>query len=291
MASLSEEKGRAFASKYHCDYCTYDELLARDDVNAVYVSVPVGLHHEWATKVLASGKHLLLEKTFTDNWEKACQIISMAQARSLVAMEALVYMYHPLYETVRAAIDAGEIGELAHLEAFFGFPFLPASDIRNNRSLGGGAALDALIYPLSFCLSLSPEPYLRYSSHVIYDKEYNIDARGFLQIDWHDHSAHVSYGFGFMYRNYYSAWGDKGYLTVDRAFTRPPDLKSEIVIHQQGHTKIIEVPPANHFDRMVSAFALKIRGDDKSGVNEDQDILRRLKIITEVYNAGLESAQ
>ena len=41
---------------------TYEELLASDDIDAVYVPLPTGLHLEWVKKAAAAGKHILMEK-------------------------------------------------------------------------------------------------------------------------------------------------------------------------------------------------------------------------------------
>lgn len=284
VASRSEIKGKLIGEKYRCRYHDYEGIIGASDIDAIYVSLPVSLHYAWGRKVLESGKHLLLEKTFTDNILKAEELTTMARKARLVAMEALVYVYHPLYQNVVELINGGEIGEIRHIEAFFGFPFLPEDNIRNSRDLGGGALLDALVYPLSFTLNVSGEPHLRYSSNVLFDKKDQIDSRGFLQIDWKEYSAHIAYGFGFMYRNVYSVWGDKGYLSVDRAFSRPPDLKGIITIHKESGFNEIEVPPADHFSRMLSAFAAKIYGEDESGLNESENILCRMRLISDLYS-------
>jgi NDP-hexose-3-ketoreductase len=287
VGSRSREKAERFARKFNCQATSYDGVISDDSVDAVYVSLPSGLHYEWGLKVVNSGSHLLLEKPFVDTFERAAEIIDTARKKNVIAMESLTYVYHPMFAEVSRLLRDGEIGAIRHVEASFGFPFLPSSDIRNNRSLGGGAILDNLVYPLSFCLNLLDHEYHSRSFHIIQDKTRNIDSRGFLRIDWQDVSANITYGFGFSYRNSFAIWGDKGTLHVDRAFTRPKEMPGEIIIQKEdGEKRTIAIDPANQFGLLLKAFYQKIIGADKSGVNEGENILRRMKIISEMYKAS-----
>ena len=287
VGSRSKEKAERFASKFNCEATTYEGILNNNSIDAVYVSLPSGLHHAWGMNVVNSGKHLLLEKPFADTFERAAEITGAAQQKNVIAMESLTYVYHSLTAEVIRLIRGGEIGAVRLIESSFGFPFLPESDIRNNRVLGGGAILDNLIYPLSFCLNLVEEEYQSHSFHIIHDKTRNIDSRGFLRIDWAEISANITYGFGFSYRNNFTVWGEKGILHVDRVFTRPYNMPGEIsILRQGGEKKNIVTDPADQFDLQLRAFREKISGIDKSGINEGKNILRRMKIISEMHNAS-----
>src|SRR5687768_8826608 len=64
IGSRDPTRAAEFAARHGADACSYEELIGRPDLDAVYVPLPVGLHYEWGRRVLDSGKHLLLEKTF-----------------------------------------------------------------------------------------------------------------------------------------------------------------------------------------------------------------------------------
>lgn len=263
---------------------TYQQLI-ESDVDAIYVSLPVGLHFEYAMKVLKSKKHLLLEKTFTSTIETATEIVMTAYKHELVVMEGLMYQYHPLYKTVESLVKVGDIGETLKIEANFGFPHLEKNDIRYNADLGGGAILDALIYPLSFCLFISEMKYEKYGNKVYFDTDIEVDSRGDICLDFGSYQANITYGFGFSYRNEYKVWGSNGILAANRAFSRPPDYKNGLTIQKDGLNREIEVPAEDHFYNMINEFANKIIGKNRS---IDSKLLERMTLISEIYKGSLE---
>lgn len=286
LGSRNLATAEPIARKFGAKAAGYELILADDSSDAVYVSTPVGLHAAWGRAVVESGKHLLLEKTFSAQYEEGKTIVAMAEASGLVAKEALMYVFHPLYQKVQALIAEGLLGEIRHIEAGFAFPHIGMEDIRYRRDLGGGAVLDALIYPLSLALNVVGELPIHCAWDKRSDDKYEVDTACSMQLSWPGCTAHLVCGFGFMYRNAYRIWGSEGYLTVDRAFSRPADLAGQIDLTLPSGTQQIEVDPADHFTLMLADFARAIRGDGYSGINAGAEILNRLKIIAATANSS-----
>ena len=283
VGSRTEGKGKQFAEKFNCRYGSYNDVLSTDDVDAIYVSVPSGLHYEWGKKVIEAKKHLLLEKPFTDTLEHSKEIIDIADEFKLIAMEGLAYIFHPWFQELKKLLADNIIGDVRLLESSFGFPLLPITDVRNDFSIGGGAILDNLIYPLSISLNIFGSKYVKKDCTIHYNKDLNIDERGFLRIDWENSAAHLSYGFGFSYKNTLEIWGTKGSIFIDRVFTKPKTMITEIMVKKNNEVLIYSVLPADQFSLMLHAFYNKIFGFDKSCINEKLDILSRMEIISEMY--------
>lgn len=142
---------------------SHAELLARDDIDAVYIATPHPFHASLAIEALQAGKHVLCEKPIAMNARDAQQVIAVAQETGLLVMEAFMYRCHP--QTARAVelIREGALGNIKLVQAAFGFntPFDPAGRLFA-KELGGGGILDVGGYPVSFaCLvadAASDEP-------------------------------------------------------------------------------------------------------------------------------------
>jgi predicted dehydrogenase len=157
VAARDSSRARAFAGKHHIPkvHGTYDELLADDEIDAVYNPLPNGLHGLWTMRALAQGKHVLCEKPFTANAAEAEQVAAAADASGLVVMEAFHWRYHPMAARMLEVVGGGELGEVQRIEAALCFPLPLFKDIRWQLALAGGALMDAGCYPVHMVRTLA----------------------------------------------------------------------------------------------------------------------------------------
>jgi predicted dehydrogenase len=157
VAARDSQRARRFAARHDIPtvYDDYAALVAADDLDAVYIPLPNGLHGTWTLRALAAGKHVLCEKPFTANAEEARAVAEAAAGSGRVVMEAYHYRYHPLTERVRQLVGDGAIGTVRHVEAHLCFPLPRFSDIRYNLALAGGALMDTC-YPLHALRTVGP---------------------------------------------------------------------------------------------------------------------------------------
>jgi predicted dehydrogenase len=153
VGSRSAESGRRFADRFGgVAYPSYDELLADDSVEAVYVSLPNSLHREWAVKALEAGKHVLCEKPMASNRAQAIEMFDAARRCDRVLVEAFMYRCHPAIEKLIETVREGAIGQVKLIRSHFTFnrPDAP-DDVRFQSQLAGGSMMDVGCY----CINLA----------------------------------------------------------------------------------------------------------------------------------------
>ncbi|MBP1903663.1 putative dehydrogenase [Paenibacillus turicensis] len=153
VGSRTLESATKFAENMNIPkaYGSYEELVADPNVDVIYIGTPHPFHIEHVTLALQAGKAVLCEKPFTVNANDLEKLIALARQKNVFMMEAMWTRFLPAIVKVREWIQQGQIGEVKQVRAEFGFhsEWNPQGRLLNPE-LGGGALLDAGIYPVSF---------------------------------------------------------------------------------------------------------------------------------------------
>jgi predicted dehydrogenase len=129
IGSRQQASADAFAALFSIPHAhgSFEALVADPEVDVIYIATPDALHAPHALMALRAGKHVLVEKPFTDSPETAASIVSEATSRGLFVMEALWTRFVP---SVRRALDLvaqGRIGAVKLVQSDFGCAFpIPA---------------------------------------------------------------------------------------------------------------------------------------------------------------------
>jgi predicted dehydrogenase len=153
VGSRSLPRAKAFAEElgFASAYGSYEELLADESVEAVYVASPHALHVAHVTAALEAGKHVLCEKPITLRTPDAEELFALARRTDRLLMEAMWTACHPVVREVQHVLRQHAFGTPRHLHAELGFVVAaPPEDRLNDVALGAGALLDMGIYPLTF---------------------------------------------------------------------------------------------------------------------------------------------
>ena len=280
IASRDPAKAAEQARRYACRAVpSYAELLARDDVDAVYVPLPTGLHAEWVAAALRAGKHVLAEKPLTTDAAGTEQLLDEAAARGLVLMENVMFVHHRQHAEVRRLLAAGAIGEPRSLHATFAVPALPDDNIRYRPELGGGALWDVAVYPVRAALHLLG-PDLRVAGAVLSaSSARRVDTSGAaLLATPAGVTAQLTFGLEHAYLSAYQVRGSAGHITVDRAFTPPADRIPVLRVTRGSETEELRLAPDDQVGNTVDAFAEAVR----AGIHHDPDCLRQARLLAEI---------
>ena len=130
VSSRRIENAQSFAAKHEGVAAVQgiDSLLARGDVDAVYIATPTAAKEEVALAAIAAGKHVLVEKPFADH-ASVLRMTRAASARGVAFMDATHFVHHPRTAAIRAA-SAEKIGAPRSLHTTFYFPLSDRTNIR-----------------------------------------------------------------------------------------------------------------------------------------------------------------
>lgn len=166
VASRSLEKAQAFIDgnqarvpfdKPPQALGSYEELLARPDVDAIYIPLPTGMRHEWVIKAARAGKHVMCEKPCARNAVELQEMIDACKQAGVQFMDGVMYMHSSRLPLVRRALeDSPGIGKLKRIACQFSFCADEAfheGNIRTNSDLEPQGCLGDLgWYALRFAL-------------------------------------------------------------------------------------------------------------------------------------------
>ena len=250
VGSRDAARAQAYAHEHGIEraHGSYDELLADDGVDAVYIALPNALHHEWTMRALAAGKHVLVEKPYTRFPEQVDEAWDEAERRGLVLEEA--YMWRHSAQT-RLLLDLlPRVGEIHALHATFTANLQREDDPRWIAELGGGALLDVGCYCVSAARLVLGEPDAVHGEARMRG-EVDVGFAGTLRFG--DVTATVQCALDSALVNRIEVIGADGVLRVPDAFVNPPG-----VVELNGD--IHQVRGDNHYRAELDDFCAAIRG-------------------------------
>ena len=221
IAGRNEEKLKAYAEPFAPKklYTGYQALLDDENVDAVYLPLPNGIHMEWVEKAAKAGKHILCEKPMALTEEQVREMFAAAKANGVLLEEAYAYRHAQLVQKVKEIVDSGAIGRIRYLESKHSTFDTNRSGIRYQKGNGGGAVYDVTCYNVSlasYLLGKDPEDMSVYCG---FDKETGVDTSDAVMLRYEEGVTAMLYaGLDAYRRGCYSILGDTGRIDVDHKF-------------------------------------------------------------------------
>lgn len=151
VASRDGERAREFAKRHGAKKAclSYAEMLEDPELDLVYIATPHSHHYRHIRLCIDYGKHVLCEKAFTANARQAQDALARANAKGILAAEAIWTRYQPARKIISGELASGIIGEPRMLSASLCYPIMHKERI-TSPDLAGGALLDVGVYALNF---------------------------------------------------------------------------------------------------------------------------------------------
>jgi predicted dehydrogenase len=279
IGSRTRSKARKFARKFECEkYGSYQDVLNDNEVDAVYISLPIGLHEKWTILAAEAGKHILCEKSISDSFNSAKKMVSESKKYNVRIMEGFMFRFHPSLEKVLNFLNKKTIGKVFLFQSRYGFPSISKKNIRYNKKLGGGILNDAGCYPICATRILFDEEPESVNCKLNINKKYNIDEFANISLSFKSGKiSNMSLGYGLLYQSIYEIWGSKGILNLSRAYNIPPNMPALLKINTKKNIKI-KIKPTNHFKLMIDGFSKEIK-NKKIKLNFEKDIINQAKVM------------
>ena len=157
VASRTPGKASDFANRFQLEsHDNYEDLLARDDIDIVYIPTLPSQHRDHALQAIAAGKHVLIEKPLALIPSEAAEIFAAAKAKGLLAMEAMWTRYLPQYDIIRQLVENESLGEIEIVNVSMCQANLEIPRLWKKGH--GDPFTDMGIYPISFCQTFLGNP-------------------------------------------------------------------------------------------------------------------------------------
>ena len=221
IAGRNEEKLKAYAEPFAPKklYTDYQALLDDENVDAVYLPLPNGIHMEWVKKAAAAGKHILCEKPMALTEEQVREMFAAAKEHGVLLEEAYAYRHAQLVQKVKEIVDSGAIGRIRYLESKHSTFDTNRSGIRYQKGNGGGAVYDVTCYNVSLASYLFGKDPEDMSVYCGFDKETGVDVSDAVMLRYEEGVTAMLYaGLDAYRRGCYSILGETGRIDVDHKF-------------------------------------------------------------------------
>ncbi|WP_395515760.1 Gfo/Idh/MocA family protein [Pseudorhizobium flavum] len=289
VASRDLAKARDMADRFSVPHAfgSYEEMLASDVIDAVYIPLPTSQHVEWSIKAADAGKHVLCEKPIALKADDIDALIAARDRNRVLIAEAFMVTYAPVWLKVRELIAEGAIGRLRHVQGAFTYFNRDAGNMRNIPELGGGALPDIGVYPaITTRFATGREP-LRVQAVTERDAEFGTDIYSSVKADFGDFEMSFYVATQMANRQVMVFHGTEGYIEVKSPFNAERWGAEEIELTNQKHTEsqIFRFQDSRQYRRQAEAFSRAVAGE-KAEVVTLENSVKNQRFIDAIYRAS-----
>jgi len=290
IASRRQESAAAAAARLGIPtaYGSYEELLADENVDAVYIPLPNDMHAEWTMKAAAAGKHILCEKPLAMNAAQAEEMAAACEEAGVKLAEAFMYRLHPIWLEAVRLVRSGVVGDVQAVQSWFSFHNDDPRNIRNRVENGGGAIMDIGCYNINASRMLFDAEPERIKATVRRDPTMGIDTltSAILAFPGGRQASFTCTTRGEDYQSV-NIIGTTGRIDMDIPFNIPVDRETKIHVVSGGTppedpaVETLIFPVANQYTIQAEVFAQAVVDDTPVAV-PISDAINNMKVIDEI---------
>jgi len=293
VASRRREKAADFAEEFGAAkfYDDYEQLLADEEIEAVYIPLPNGLHKEWTIKAAEAGKHILCEKPLSGKSKKeAEEMFAAAEANGVKLMEAFMYRFQPFVIRLKEMIDEGVIGQIKEIKSNFAFDISHRrDDIRLNADLDGGALNDIGCYTVNISRYLMGKMPIKAANFFQKETAAGVDLSGSGTLYFEGgRFASLYYSLNSYNEQDLEVVGTEGVIRIPGFFSWLED--NHFLLDKNGEVEKIPVETGPQYQLEVEAFADSIINDTEVPLRVEEETYANLKVMDAMRKSAAEEA-
>ena len=291
VASRSEDKSKEFAEEFGAQkyYDNYEQLLADENVEAVYIPLPNGLHKEWTIKAAEAGKHILCEKPLSGkNKKEAEEMFAAAKKNNVKLMEAFMYRFQPFVIKLKEMIDQGLIGKIKEINSNFAFDISDRTgDIRLSSDLDGGALNDIGCYTVNISRYLMDGMPTKVANFFQKENEKGVDLSGSGTLYFEDGSfASLYYSLNSYNEQDLEVFGTKGIIRIPGFFSWLED--NYFLVEKDGEVEKLPVETGPQYQLEVEAFAEAVINNQEVPLKVEEETYANLEVMDAMRKSAAE---
>ncbi|HTO32227.1 MAG TPA: Gfo/Idh/MocA family oxidoreductase [Pararhizobium sp.] len=289
IASRDLSKARAMADRFSVPHAfgSYEDMLASDVIDAVYIPLPTSQHVEWTIKAADAGKHVLCEKPIALNASEIGALIEARDRNKVLVSEAYMVTYSPVWHKVRSLLQEGAIGKLRHVQGAFTYYNRDAGNMRNMPELGGGGLPDIGVYPTISTRFVTGKEPIRVQADTDRDPDFGTDIYSSVRADFGDFELSFYISTQLAARQVMVFHGDKGFIEVKSPFNADRYGAEELELTNQNHSQsqLFRFQDARQYKLEAEAFSRAAKGEAEEVVTLESSVNNQ-KLIDAIYRAS-----
>ncbi len=300
--AAAEAVKEEFGAKYA--FTSYEDLLALDEIDAVYIASPVFAHKEQAFAAAKAKKHILLEKPLGLTLEDSIEIIELCEKEGVKLGVGLMMRYHAYHQAIKKIIAEGKIGDIVSMRAQFTcwYPKMEGAWRQDKTISGGGALMDMGIHCidlLQYISGLNTVECTGYAYNQTFGYNADDSAAVIMKMD-NGALAYVDSNFNIpdaAAKCPLEFYGTKGSIFAVGTLSQDDGGTVEVLVcddsvgydAQQNRSLVqpmeLEVEFGNLYTKEIAAFSEAVLTDSEPPVNGRNTILVQ-RIIDAIYKNG-----
>lgn len=271
-------------------YGSYDDLLADNEIEAVYNPLPNHLHVEWSIRAAEAGKHVLCEKPLALSATQAHELQAACRRTGVQIGEAFMVRSHPQWLKVLELVHGNEIGDLRLVTGHFSYFRRDPDDIRSHVEYGGGALMDIGCYPITlsrWLFNAEPEEVV---GLIERDPELEVDRLTSALLRFPTGQATFACAGQLVAYQRMQIFGTRARVEVEIPFNAPSDRPCRVFVDSGGDLSggsiaTIEFPVVNQYTVQGDRFSQAVRGWGSVPVGLD-DAIANMAVIDALFRSA-----